>query len=142
MTAPDHQLRKEVGTLVRGDRDSVTVAITASGDTARFPLASLTRLEVTRGLKGNAGRGAGIGFLTGAVIGAAIGASEAGDYCTPGGCAALVGGVFGLGGLVLGAVVGATIKTERWEELPLSQLRVGVAPHDPHRWALGVSFAF
>jgi hypothetical protein len=44
-------------------------------------------------------------------------------------------------GFVLGAINGAVHKTERWEEVPLERLRVGITP-TPGGQALVLSLRF
>ena len=55
----------------------------------------------------------------------------------------LIGGA-GLGalGAGIGAIVGALIKTDRWEEVPLDRLRVSFVPQRGGRFALGLSVRF
>ena len=47
--------------------------------------------------------------------------------------------VFGAGGALLGAVTGAFIKTDRWEEVPLDEIRVGLSPFASDGVAVSVS---
>jgi hypothetical protein len=56
---------------------------------------------------------------------------------------------FGVGAIVVavpsafvGGIIGAFIKTDRWEEVPLDRLRVSFAPQRDGRFALGLSVAF
>jgi len=42
----------------------------------------------------------------------------------------------------LGAVIGALIKTDRWEEVPLDALRVSFVPQRDGRFGLGMSVRF
>jgi hypothetical protein len=51
-------------------------------------------------------------------------------------------GVFGGAGAIVGSVVGALVKSERWEEVPLDRLRVSIAPQRDGRFALGMSVVF
>jgi hypothetical protein len=87
----------------------------------------LERLEVSRGRRGHPWRGAWIGGIAGVVGG--IPAMYA--ICTYAGCevAGLVGGAaaFGAAGALIGAGIGALIKTDKWEEVPLDGLRVSIA---------------
>jgi len=91
-----------------------------------------------------------IGFWVGAAAGAVIAGSlentedsEFPDVNPDETVGALLGGALlgGLAGAGLGALVGSTIKTDRWEPVPIDRLRVGVVP-DRDRWlALSVRFA-
>ncbi len=42
----------------------------------------------------------------------------------------------------MGAMTGSFIKADRWEEVPLDQLRVSFAPERDGRFAFGLSVAF
>ena len=129
VTAPDLGINKYTGVLegVVGD----TLAV----DTLRLPLASVTRFEVHSGRKSRVGRGALIGAAIGVGSGAVLGAiveSEScglfgGEPCPVEGAAkgAIILG--GLGALV-GTVVGALTKTDRWEAVPLGRIRVTFTP--------------
>jgi len=63
VTAPDCGLRGQATRLEALRADTLVL------DTSECPLASVTRLDVSRGRKSNGRKGAGIGFLTGAVTG-------------------------------------------------------------------------
>ena len=91
-----------------------------------IPWSYASRLELSTGQHGNAGRGALygalIGVLAGAVIGATIGRDEnAGE--SGGNLEGGLGAGFGLAGLLVGAGVGAMVggssKTDDWREIPL-----------------------
>lgn len=121
-------------------------------DTLRVALTQVTRLDVHRGTKGNAGKGALIG---GSVLGAAgLGLSilfVAGgcEFVDSSGCDGSGPAVIAIGtaitfgaGALLGAVTGAFIKSDRWEEVPVYQPRVSFAPQRDGRFSLGLSVAF
>ncbi len=119
VTAPDLGINKYTGVLegVVGD----TLAV----DTLRLPLASVTRFEVHRGRKSRVGRGALIDIGAAAFSGSCI--FEGSDPCPVGG--ALMGaGLLVLPGLLVGTVVGALSKTDRWEAVPLGRIRVTFTP--------------
>ena len=108
------------------------------------PLASVTRLDVSRGLKSNGGVGAAIGFPAGALLTVAYckavdktGCELFDDDLTP-----FLALVFGALGGVVGGIVGHNIKTDRWEEVPLERLRVSLTPQPDGRFALGFSVGF
>ncbi len=145
VTAPYLGIRKQAGRFEtrRGD----TLVVAAPDSTMMFPVVFVMRLEVSRGRKSAVGRGALIGFLVGAGGGAIAGAAALSEGCVDGdGCpalGALVGGAFfGLVGTGIGAVVGALSKAERWEEVPLDQLRVAFAPQRDGRFGLVLSVGF
>ncbi len=111
------------------------------------PVASINRLEGSRGRKSNSAEGAGIGLLVGAATGAIIGLASGDDepgFITwtaeqkAGVGAVLLGGVGG----VIGLIAGATITTDRWNEVPVDRLRVSFAPQRDGRFALGLSMRF
>jgi hypothetical protein len=86
----------------------------------------------------------GIGFLAGAGIGAIVGASAncTGDPFTSAGCALILGGLGAAVGIPVGAVVGATVRTDRWQEVPLDHLRAGAMPRRDGRFTLTVALPF
>jgi hypothetical protein len=109
------------------EADTLAVRVEEYADALEVPLARVTKLEVHRGQKSRAGGGAVIG----ASIGAAAGVITAYALCSDG-CVSLYGGVgaggetnsdtviFGVGGALvgagIGALFGAAIHTDRWEE--------------------------
>ena len=116
-------------------------------DIARVPLDSIARIEVNVGSHNHVGAGLGIGFLVGAGVGALV--LGTGDTCvdtqtglTPEICALFGAGIGGLAGLFVGGITGAFIKSDRWEEVPLDQLRVSFVPLRDGRFAFGLSVAF
>jgi hypothetical protein len=143
VTAPDCDLRKQRANLDGWRGDTLVLGM------VYCPLASVARLEVNRGSSGHAA----IGLLVGWFVGAVIGYSTA-DECPANeqyglrrmSCfghidpwaAMVLGSVVGAG---LGTVIGAFIKTDRWEEVRLDRLRVSFAPQRDG-FAFGVSFAF
>ena len=143
VTAPDLDIDKYDGTVAAVRGDTLTVG------TVQVPLASVTRLDVHKGRKGNVGKGAIIGTLVGVPTGLALGVfyqqacsntSDIGETCLaliPIGAVAV-----GLAGALVGGTIGALIKTDRWEEVPLDQLRVSFAPQRDGRFAFGLSVRF
>ncbi len=55
------------------------------------------------------------------------------------GSTAALGGVIGA---AIGGGIGGSIKTDRWEEVPLDRLGVTLAPQRDGRFAFGLSVAF
>ena len=100
-----------------------------------LPLASVTKIEVSRGRKSKAGTGAGIGALVGAGTGAAMGFSDGDDpplfsegepFLFSAEQKAGLGAIAGGGiGAIIGALIGANQKSDRWEEVPLEKVRAG-----------------
>jgi len=140
VTAPACNLDRRAGTLeaTRGD-----TLVLADGDfTSRCLQSDVTRFEVSQGRKGHPWRGAGIGFVSGVVLGSVIGYGECGSDCPHETGALILGGIGALVGPIVGAIVGSRIKTDRWEEIPLDQLRVGLAPQRDGRLGIGWSVVF
>jgi len=93
-----------------------------------IPWAYTSRLELSMGRHGNAGRGALygalIGLVAGVVIGVTIGRDENGgensdNLETEGGVALGLGGL--LAGAGIGAIVGGRLKTDDWRDVPLAK---------------------
>jgi len=114
--------------------DSIGVAqshgavLTRSYDTLRYARTELHRMEVSRGHRSNAGRGALIGGGIGLVLGlACVESTDDDDWtgCEGGGEVAVI--TLGFGGL--GALLGALSHHELWEEVPVRPDDAG--PDDP-----------
>ncbi len=113
-------------------------------DATECPLASVTRLEVSRGQKSNAGLGASIGFGAGA-LGTVFYCKALDQF----GCrlfdddltlpvALIVGAI----GAIAGGITGNLIKSERWEEVSLERVSVSLAPQRDGRFGLGLTVKF
>ncbi len=141
----DGRYGRFVGRIVRWVPDSLTLKPEDDLPVV-VPVASINRLEGSRGRKSNSAEGAGIGLLVGAATGAIIGLASDTDCGGFGPCgaeevAALAVVFGGLGG-VIGLIIGASTTTERWVEVPLDRLRVSFAPQRDGRFALGLSMRF
>ena len=142
--------RTDKGTIAALTADSVVLRIGEPATQLAVSLASVNRLEVVRGRKSNVGTGAGIGLVVGMVAGAVFGYAsfeECVSFCIGpdidrGENAVLGAAIFGLGGTVFGALIGASSKTERWEEVPLDRLRVSLGPQRDGRFGFGASVRF
>ncbi len=132
------------GTCETMGEDTLVLRTRVEARLTTLPVASITKLEVHRGRKAwGWWKGALIGFGVGAAAGAAVGSGlDCEAFGTQAACTGL-GAAVGAGSLALiGGVTGALIKTDRWEEIPLDQLRVTVVPQSDGRFALTVSVAF
>ena len=137
-----------VGYWMGLDGNQLTLGIEDRDDSLILPLVSLTKLEVSQGLKSRTLKGAGIGFLVGGAAGlatAAIACAIAGNCDADDPYTGLVYAVFGvLGagvGTLTGAIIGSTIKVDRWETVQLDQLRVGLTPRG-HGLEVSAKFVF
>jgi len=109
-----------VGTLESWDAESLSLG-GPGGPRGRLELSEMAKLEVSRGMKGNAGTGALIGAgvgLVGGIVGAVLsGYDDETDELGMARMSILVVSMFG--GAALGAATGALIRTEKWQELPI-----------------------
>ena len=136
-TAPSLPRRQLQGILTRLDADTIGV------DATPLALTMVTRLEVSSGQRTHPGTGLRIGFLVGAVVGAIVGSSagnEDGEICTPTQCGLAGAGLFGLAGIPLGAMIGAMIHTERWQEVPRERWQVASRPLPPTVLRIALAF--
>ncbi len=139
--------QEDRGTVDAIDADSIVLRAEQDQSRVAILLPSIARLGVVRGQKSH--------WVTGAVIGGVVlGAATAGAVvavCDPWGgrptCDVTTGQM--VAGIAAGAVVGAAIgaglgslsKSDRWEDVPLDQLRVSIVPHG-RGLVLGISAAF
>jgi hypothetical protein len=137
------------GRLERLGPDGITLA--GASSSTRHPLASVTRIEVSRGERSRWLAGAGAGFVAGAV--ATYVALDRGGSTNPcdrsanqdaigqGSCLALAA-AGGLAGAGLGALAGSLFRSERWEDVPDDRWRVslGLQPGAPFRLVVTLRF--
>jgi hypothetical protein len=135
------------GTLVALTADTLEVRLAGSSESARLPLAEVTRLDVSRGTQRHMRR-AGVGFVVGAGLGAVMGAlgginCRPDEWCFSSGEGALLGaGTFGIVGGAIGLIAGV-IPSEKWERVPLPDRRISlVAPSGGYGRGVGLRFAF
>jgi hypothetical protein len=130
-----------VGSVVRSDGDTIGIA-TDSGSVFAIPGHSLSRYEVSRGMRSGFGRGLGLGAMAGAIGGSLIGLAAANndDFCNS--ACGLVGGavLFGAAGAVVGGIVGASSHYEKWEKVDRTGPRLVVRPGTADRVDVGLSF--
>lgn len=112
-----------VGTVVSVDADFLTL-VTENQRSVSLPRDDVAKLEISTGRKGHALWGALIGAGAGALIGLAEGADDCvGDECYTRGENVAYGA---LGAGMIGALVGALYRTDRWVTVPSTGIRVGV----------------
>ena len=149
ITAPAVGMSQQVGRVqeMRGDTLVLQVDAMRGGhlraDTLHVTMPTITKLDVRTGSRGHWLEGAGIGFLLGAVIGLASGDDPPAEgwfsYDYSAGDKALLGGSL-LG--IVGAVIGQSIKTDKWAEVPLDQLRPRLIAGYGGQVGVGVSLGF
>ena len=137
VTALDCGLRGRAATF-RGFRADTLIL-----GTTECPLASVTRLDVSRGQKSHVF----VGFLVGAGAGlvGSLAVCNFTDTCQVFSDNDVRGDVVTVSGLMggaLGGITGYLVKSDRWEEVPLERLRVSLAPQRDGGFALGFSVRF
>ena len=125
-----------IGSVIAVSADTILMRVeqpaTWASDTAAIPYGSITRLDVSRGRKSAIVPGLLVGMGAGGIAGAALGATDL-TRCRNdrdigvGGCL-IFEGLFVAGGGLVGAVLGAVIRRDRWEQVPPDRVRVGLAP--------------
>jgi hypothetical protein len=115
-----------------------TLVLDRDGELA-IPLASISKLEVSRGLKSRTVLGGAIGF--------AVGFLPIFVACQKGGCGDVDGAAccleMGVWTGTLTGVVGGLLgskKVDQWEEVPVDRLRVSIVPHRHRGIAIVASF--
>jgi hypothetical protein len=94
-----------------------------------IPLSSVAGLQVSRGRHSKWATGLLIGLGAGAVTGAILGATSRSDWLFTSTDMATIGAVtFGAVGGVVGVIIGALTKTERWEAVPIPRGGKHLAP--------------
>ncbi len=132
--------------------DTVVLRLDERGQTARVAVATMSRLDLSQGMRRRTGAGLGRGLLAGVVIGAAAGYAACSGQR---GCKSsntemnspqfymmatgLAGGV--LGGLV-GAVIGSSIRRESWTTVPRANWHVRATPTLDGMFAVSASRRF
>ena len=168
VTAPDLGIRKQAGRFEALRADTLVVAVADS--TMTFPVASVWRLDVSQGQKSSTLEGAVLGLLAGGVLGVlaeiSAGHVEGKKICklfigdiivetgrpseiscreeretwgSPSWRGATIGAVLGA---IAGGLIGARSMSDRWQKIPLEQVRVRVTKRRDGRFALGASVRF
>ncbi len=133
-----------VGTIFDFSSDTLVVwgGADGSSDTWLVSADEIERLEVSRGMKSNWKTGSWVGTLGGGAIGLLAGAAACEDSLfSKEGCVAMSATAGMLVGIPIGTVVGALIKTERWEKVPMDIVRVSVVPRGGGV-TVGISIAY
>jgi hypothetical protein len=146
VTAPAVGMSEQVGRVqeMRGDTLVLEVDAMRGGhlraDLLQVSMPTITKLDVRTGSRGHLLEGAGIGFLLGAVIGLASGDDPSNQWFgySAGEKAGALGVVIGS----VGAIIGATHKSDKWAEVPLDQLRPRLIAGPGGQVGVGVSLGF
>lgn len=142
ITSPSNDLRKHVTTVTEVRRDSIVVA--GPSGLRAVAMRDVTALEVSTGRRNQIVRHALIGFGTGLVGGFALGMVTYREpdmiVAGPAELGAIFGGIFGLAGLAVGGVIGATNHTDRWQ--PVQGFRASIAPASVGGVSVSLSRAF
>jgi len=135
------------GQLEALHRDSLHIRAQADSAVLVVPRASIAHLYVVDGTRTHFWKGAGIGLLGGALIGGLIGSTTEFclDSCTTAEAqkgAIAVGVIFGApAGFLLGGVIGALTRSERWRLVSINDHRISVAPRlSPRGFTVNVGF--
>ncbi len=120
---------RPVGTVVSLGADTCVLEVEGRAEPLTLPLASVTRLEVSRGQESNVGKGALTGGLIGAAFGLFVGLIVGSDpeFFGENAFANSVA-VLGGAGIGVGAIIGSLSTSDRWEEVPLERLHVSIVP--------------
>jgi hypothetical protein len=120
-----------VGRLTALDGDTLRIQVRSNEAAVAIPTASLDRLSVIHGTKGHFWAGAGLGLLGGALIGGVIGSTQdlSGSFLFSNTNPAVLGIVIGApAGLLLGGIIGAAIRSDRWLPVPIKDHHIQLAP--------------
>jgi hypothetical protein len=131
------------GRLLQSDARALQL-LPQRGGPVRVPLDSLKVLEVSYVQRRHTRKGLAAGLVAGVLIGAL---AEVDDrrchdenqvvFCSRG--EALAGGL--MGGALMGAGIGALVKTDHWQPIAIDRLRVGLAPLRPTAGRGGLTLA-
>jgi hypothetical protein len=137
------------GTVRHADEKVLTI-MTDDHAVVKIARDQVTKVEIPRGRRGHARKG----FLTGALAGAMMGALlMAGDseplFCFGVGCGPpttrerlAFAGFTTLAGGGIGAGIGALIRSDRWVEVAVGRIQVGLGPTRGRGVGVNASFGF
>lgn len=133
--APD----RIVATLVALDEKTMTLAVGPQRTPLVVPRDGITRLEVSRGRQANVGKGMLVGAIPWVIlVGLVVHAGGLAESGIVGGGSFAVLGI----GVAAGAGIGATIKTERWQDATASPPGRSVSTLGGRRVACSFTLSF
>jgi hypothetical protein len=108
--------RTVIGTVARVSQDTLVILPQDARTELVLPAANVRKLELSLGRRSHTGKGALLGFIAGGVgVSIALAALCAGE-CIGGGVIIVPAGG-AVGGAILGAGIGALIRSDRWREV-------------------------
>ena len=141
-----------LGTIARLTADTLWMRWGGPSEPIAIGWSAISELQVSRGRRSHARRGALVGAIVGGALGIGIGASWIGEPCTnplttPLGCTSP--GVLmpvailsaAAGGALWGVLVGAVVGTESWDHIPTDQGHGSFGPRDA-RIGVGATIRF
>jgi hypothetical protein len=108
-----------LGTLLELGKSELTLRSQNGPDAVTIPLQAVSRIDVSVGHRGNAGKGALVGMAVGWLVIFLDVKRDPGECAPAGKCAALFATFVGAPvGALTGGLIGSLVKTERWREVP------------------------
>ena len=148
ITAPSQNLTRQRGTLLEKRADTLVVGLAVGGALTEprsrllVPFGAITQLDVSVGRKGHLPQGLLLGSVGGGSIGALAGTQVDCSGYEQGLCMAYLGAIGAGVGAILGGVIGAAIRTERWTEVRIDRARLSIGAVSEYRLGLGLAFPF
>ncbi len=138
--------QEDKGTLLQVSDASLLLGVGKDATELSVPRDEITRLQVSRGRKGAAGRGAAIGVLASVIVGPIVGIATcaAVNETTSSNTKCAVGGflVVLVPAAAIGWILGQSIGVEDWRDVPLDNVAIGLAPAPGGGLGVRVSIGF
>lgn len=148
--APEFNNNLLVGTVIALNPTTLELKLKWRTTPVEVPRASLSSLEVRRGTKSMLVQGAFVGAFVGVLAvaltaepdqepGCAFCAQAAWDFGPSKETQMVIVGILGAG---VGMTIGKLIRVDKWQKVPLEQMRVAVVPYGPSGYKLSASLSF